>query len=39
LIERSIQAGVKLSSISVKPTTLDDVVAHDTGHGSQEGRG
>ncbi len=32
LIERATRAGVKLTSISVKPTTLDDVFVHYTGH-------
>jgi len=32
LIEKSIRSGVQLTSLSVKPTTLDDVFVHYTGH-------
>ena len=32
LIEKAIRSGVQLSSISVNPTTLDDVFVHYTGH-------
>ncbi|WP_316412240.1 DrrA family ABC transporter ATP-binding protein [Mesoterricola silvestris] len=44
LVELAVREGVELASIAVKPTTLDDVFVHFTGHvldrsqGAPEGR-